>query len=227
MANELYWLLMLGINFSAIMIAFRLWGQVGLFIWMPISAIVANIQVTKLVVLFGLEATLGNIVYATSFLATDILSECYGKREAAKAVGIGFFSLVFMTICMQVAILFHPSEFDIAHESMAVIFAFMPRIAVASLTAYVLSQIHDIYAFAFWKRIRPGKRWLWLRNNASTMVSQLIDTAVFTSLAFWGLYSWPILWQIMVSTYLLKWVVALCDTPFLYLARHWYDSDKR
>ena len=73
--NELYWILMLVLNFALIMAAFRLWGRVGLFVWVPISVIVANIQVTKNVSLFGLEATLGNIVYATGFLATDILSE--------------------------------------------------------------------------------------------------------------------------------------------------------
>ena len=70
---------MLLLNFVAIMVAFKFWGKMGLFIWIPISVIVANIQVTKTVQLFGLEATLGNIVYATSFLATDILSECFGK----------------------------------------------------------------------------------------------------------------------------------------------------
>src|SRR5690554_7687363 len=100
---------MLVLNFGAIMGAFRLWGRVGLLIWIPVSIIVANIQVTKTIEIFALEATLGNIVYATSFLATDILSECYGKQEAYKAVGIGFFSLVVMTLLMNVALLFKPA----------------------------------------------------------------------------------------------------------------------
>ncbi|NLA98459.1 MAG: queuosine precursor transporter, partial [Spirochaetales bacterium] len=89
--NELFWFVMLLCNFTLIMFAFRRWGKLGLFIWVPISVIVANIQVTKNVMLFGLEATLGNIVYATGFLATDILTEFYGKKESAKAVAIGFF----------------------------------------------------------------------------------------------------------------------------------------
>ena len=75
MLNEMWWVLMLVLNFVAILFAYRVWGKLGLFIWIPISVIVANIQVTKNVNLFGLEATLGNIVYSTSFLATDILSE--------------------------------------------------------------------------------------------------------------------------------------------------------
>jgi len=221
--NEFYWVLMLAANFLAIMVAFRLWGKIGLFIWMPISIIVANIQVTKMVIIFGFEATLGNIVYATSFLATDILSECYGKKEATKAVTIGFFSLVVMTVLMNIALLFLPSEADFVHESMYTIFSLMPRVSLASLIAYVISQYHDVFAFEFWKKRKPQVKYLWIRNNASTLVSQLIDTLLFTFIAFWGVYSWDVLSQIIVTTYLLKAVVALLDTPFIYLGRHWFD----
>ncbi len=224
--NELYWFVMLLCNFILIMFAFRKWGKIGLYIWVPISVIVANIQVTKNVMLFGLEATLGNIVYATGFLATDILSEFYGKKESAKAVGIGFFSLLTMTLLMQVAILFEPASSDIAQASLSRIFSLMPRIAFGSLLAYVISNMHDIWAFDFWKRKKPGRNTLWLRNNLSTFVSQLIDTLVFTLIAFWGVYPTDVLVQIMLSTYLLKWVVAMLDTPFMYLARHWYENGK-
>ncbi|MFA5467965.1 MAG: queuosine precursor transporter [Sphaerochaetaceae bacterium] len=224
--NELLWILMLVLNFGAIMGAFRLWGRVGLLIWIPVSIIVANIQVTKTIEIFALEATLGNIVYATSFLATDILSECYGKQEAYKAVGIGFFSLVVMTLLMNVALLFKPAPSDLVHESLSTIFSIMPRIALASLVAYLVSQLHDVFAYEYWRQRRPQTRWLWLRNNASTMVSQLIDTLIFTTIAFVGIYPWEVLWQIMVTTYLLKWVVAALDTPFIYLAQKWFVQGK-
>jgi len=221
--NELFWFGMLVVNFAFIMIAFRLWGKIGLFAWVPVSIIVANIQVTKNVTLFGLEATLGNIVYATSFLATDILSEFFGKREAYKAVGIGFFSLVAMTVLMQLALIFTPSPSDIAHGSMAAIFSLMPRIALASLIAYLVSNLHDVWAFAYWKEKKPGRKTLWMRNNFSTFVSQLIDTVLFTMIAFLGVYPWEVLLQIVISTYLLKWIVAVLDTPCIYLARSWVD----
>jgi len=222
--NELLWIVMLLLNFVAIMVAFKFWGKMGLFIWIPISVIVANIQVTKTVQLFGLEATLGNIVYATSFLATDILSECFGKRDAARAVAIGFFSLVTMTILMNVALVFQPAPSDFVQESLSTIFAIMPRIALGSLVAYMASQFHDIHAFAYWKQRFPGKGSLWFRNNMSTMVSQLIDTLLFTMIAFWGVFPWEVLWQIMLTTYLLKWIVAMFDTPFIYLARKWHSE---
>ncbi|WP_320130373.1 queuosine precursor transporter [uncultured Sphaerochaeta sp.] len=224
--NELYWIVLLILDFIAIMVAFRLWGKLGLYIWVPISIIVANIQVTKTISLFGLEATLGNIVYATSFLATDILSEFFGEKASKKAVAIGFFSLLSMTVLMQVALLFEPSSSDIAQGALSTVFGLMPRIAAGSLIAYVLSNYHDILAFSFWKKRKPGRNTLWLRNNLSTFVSQAIDTLVFTLIAFWGVYPKEVLIQIMISTYVLKWAVALCDTPFIYLARHWVESGK-
>jgi len=222
--NELLWAGMLLANFGAVLLAYRLYGRLGLYIWIPISAIVANIQVIKAVNLFGLDATLGNIVYATSFLVTDILSENYGRKDATRAVGIGFFALLSMTGLMSLALRFVPSEADFAQESLATIFGFMPRIAGASLIAYLVSQYHDIWAFAFWKKRRPATRFLWLRNNASTMLSQLLDTAIFTVIAFWGVFEGSVFWQIFWSTYLLKWIVAALDTPFVYLAKWMKDK---
>ena len=102
--NELLWALMLSANFIAILLCYRFFGKLGLYIWIPISVIIANIQVLKTVELFGLTATLGNIVYATSFLATDILGENYQVKDARRAVYIGFFALISMTVFMNIAL---------------------------------------------------------------------------------------------------------------------------
>lgn len=219
--NEFLWLVMLILNFTAILISYRFWGKTGLYIWVPIAIIIANIQVTKTINIFGLTATLGNIVYATSFLVTDILSENYGKRDASRAVGIGFFALLMMTILMNIALFFVPAKSDFAQGSLSAIFSLMPRIALGSLTAYGFSQLHDIWAYDFWKRKFSADRYLWMRNNFSTMVSQLLDTLIFTFIAFWGVFEWGVLIQIIITTYLLKWLVALLDTPFLYIAKRW------
>ena len=224
--NELLWLVMLAVNFGFILFSYRMFSRPGLFAWVPLAAIVANIQVIKLVELFGVTATLGNIVYASSFLVTDILSEIYGKEQAKKAVFIGLFSLVAMTVLMNLALWFTPAPDDFSQDSLAKIFGFMPRIAGASLLAYLISQMHDVWAYDFWRKQFPGLRFIWLRNNASTMVSQLIDSTVFTVLAFWGVFPVGILVQIFWTTYLIKWVVAVADTPFIYLARHWFDQGK-
>ncbi len=223
MQNELLWLVMLLVNFFLIILAYKLFGKWGLIMWIPISVIVANIQVIQTVELFGLVATLGNIVYATSFLVTDILSENYGKSEAKKAVWIGFFSLISMTILMNLALYFAPLAGDdfaaTTHEATSTIFKLMPRIAVASLIAYLLSQRHDVWAFHFWKKRFPTDKQLWLRNNLSTMVSQFIDSSVFVLAAFYGVFETSVLWEIFITTYFLKWIVAAADTPFVYWAK--------
>jgi len=214
--NELLWVLMLIGNFVLITIAHKLFGKKGLFMWVVIAAIIANIQVTKTVDLFWMAASLGNIVYATSFLATDILSEYYGKEEAKRAVYIGLFTILVATILMQVALWFKPIAEDFAHESLVNIFGIMPRIALGSITAYFVSQRHDIWAYAFWKK-KTNK--IWIANNASTMVSQLIDSLIFVTIAFAGVFPFGVLVQIFITTYVLKWIVAAADTPFVYLAK--------
>jgi queuosine precursor transporter len=229
MQNELLWLAMLLANFMLIILAYKLFGKWGLIMWIPVSVIVANIQVVQTVELFGLAATLGNIVYATSFLVTDILSENYGKQEAKKAVWIGFFSLISMTILMNLALYFKPLEGDdfalITHEATATIFKLMPRIAVASLIAYLLSQRHDVWAFHLWKKRFNKENQLWLRNNLSTMVSQLIDSSVFVLIAFYGVFETGVLIEIFITTYFLKWIVATADTPFVYWGRRIFRKD--
>ena len=225
MTNELWWFVMMAVNFLAVMLVYRLWGKIGLFAWMPLSVMMANVQVIKLVDLFGIGATLGNIVYATGFLVTDILSENHGKKEATQAVWIGFFSLLAMTLIMTLALKFTPSADDFAQPALETIFTVMPRLAFASMVAYLLSQGHDVWAFHFWKKRTQGK-WLWLRNNASTMVSQLLDSVVFTTLAFYGTVPTNVFWQLVISTYVLKFLVAALDTPFVYWAQHMKRQDK-
>ena len=222
MLNEFLWVLMLVVNFISILIFYRIMGKTGLFVWIPISIILANIQVLKTVELFGITNTLGNIIYATSFLVTDILSENYSKKDAFKAVVIGFMSLLFMTLIMQIAILFTPSSDDFAQSSLKTIFGIMPRIALASLFAFILSEFHDIWAYNYWKKRFSSPAYIWLRNNASTVVSQLIDSTVFTFIAFFGVFPNKIFIQILITTCVFKWIVAFLDTPCVYIAAYWH-----
>jgi len=225
-SNEILWLFLLLANFFAILAAYRLFGKTGLYIWIPISTILANIQVLKMVDLFTIGVTLGNITYASSFLVTDILSENYGKKSAKKSVYIGFFSLSATVIIMNLALMFKPNEFDFVQESLKNIFSLLPRIALASLIAYAVSQLHDVWAYNLWKTRLPGVQFLWLRNNASTVVSQLLDSVIFTFIAFWGLLPNNEFLEILLTTYLLKVVVAAVDTPFLYLAKMMFTHQK-
>lgn len=214
---------MLGVNFGGILLAYRLFGRVGLYVWIPIATIVANIQVLKLVDVFGLTATLGNIVYASSFLVTDILSENYGRKDANRAVAIGFLALISTVVLMNLALLFTPDASDAIQPHLEAIFTVLPRITLASLVAYALSQYHDVWAYHLWKKRYPETRHIWVRNNLSTLVSQLIDSVVFTVIAFAGVVPRSVLWEIVITTYVLKALVAVADTPLVYLARRWHD----
>ncbi|MGR9049978.1 queuosine precursor transporter [Halobacillus faecis] len=225
MSNEVLWILFALINFGLLLGIYRAFGKPGLFVWIGMSTVLANIQVVKTVEMFGLNATLGNIVYGTAFLATDILNEKYGKKEARKAVWLGFSTLIIMTIIMQFAILFNPGENDIAQPALQSLFGLVPRIALGSMLAYIVSQYFDVWLYAKLKEHFPSDRALWVRNNGSTMISQLLDTSIFCFIAFFGLYPFEIWLEIFITTYIIKFIVAALDTPFFYMAKKMPYSD--
>lgn len=216
MSNELIFIIELLCTFSFLLFSYKLFGKTGIYVWIVLATILANVQVTVTVGMFGMVATLGNIIYGSSFLATDILSEKHGVREARKGVYIGFFANIITMLIMQLIIRYTPHSSDFMMEHVSQIFMLFPRIVAGSLAAFLVSQLHDTWAFEFWKQRFP--KYLWLRNNASTLVSQALDTAIFVSVAFVGVFEAEIVWGIAFSTYILKLIVALCDTPFMYLA---------
>ena len=229
MRNEMLWAGMLIVNFLAILFAYVRFGRIGLYIWIPISTILANIQVVMLVDLFGFGTTLGNILYAGGFLVTDILAENYGREYAKRAVKIGFFSLIVMTVIMQIAVNFTPSDVEegiLTFNGVKRIFDFMPRIVIASLISYWVSQTHDIWAYEKWRERFSERKHIWIRNNMSTMVSQLIDNSLFTIIAFWGIYPKEVLLEIFITTYFMKFIVAVFDTPFVYIASYLKSKKK-
>ena len=217
MYNHYFWFLLLFVNFGFIILFYGLFGKMGLYCWIVISVIIANIQVIKTVEIFGFVATLGNIVYGSSFLVTDILNENYGKKAAKKAVYLGFTTIFCVVVLMQLAILFIPHKSDFSQNSLITIFSFMPRIAFASMIAFVLSEFHDVWAYSL---LREKSKKIWFANNLSTIISQLIDTLIFVAIAFWGIFELPIIIDIFFTTYVFKLIVALLDSPFLYLSKY-------
>lgn len=217
--NEILFVITILVNFISILITYKFFNKTGLFVWVAISTIIANIEATKCVDMFNMSVTLGNVVYSTVFLATDILSEIYGGKEARKAVRIGFFSMIVFTILTQIDLLFIPNSQDLVNESMHIIFGFMPRFCFASLLTYIISNTLDTYLYEFVKNKFPENRYLWVRNNASTMISQLIDSILFTIVAFLGVYSFKVIVNLIIVTYVIKFIVAVLDTPFIYIAK--------
>ena len=224
MTNELLWFGLMILCYLAVLLIYKLFGRKGLFAWVAMSIILANIQVMKTIQIFGLVTAEGNIVYSSIFFVSDILNEVYGKKEARKAVYVGFFVLVMTTVIMQVTLMFIPDSSDTMAPHLAAIFGFMPRIALASLAAYICSQMYDVWMYAFMKKYH-GRRLLWLRSNVSVIFSQLIDNTIFTLIAFYGIFSWDIIIQIYVTSLILKIIVSFVDTPFLYVARNIKPED--
>jgi hypothetical protein len=224
MSNELLWILFALVNFGLITAVYKLFGKTGLFAWIALGTVLANIQVIKSIDFqfgtFIIGATLGNIMYGTLFLVTDALGEKYGIKQARKAVYIGFFSLISTVIIMKLAIAFEPSAFGVeANNALKIIFEPMMRVMLGSLIAYGVSQMVDVYLFDAIKKKLPSKKHLYIRNIGSTMISQALDTAIFVPIAFLGYFPNELVIEIFYTTYFIKLLVAILDTPFVYLIR--------
>lgn len=217
--NEFLFFVTLFVNFAGILAFYRLWSKTGLFCWIAFASIIANIEAVKCVDIFGLALTLGNVMYGTVFLATDILSEIYGGKTARKAVLIGFGATLVFCIVSQITLLYVPNSSDYASGAMQTVFSIMPRMTVASMIAYLISNALDTFLYDAIRKRFPADRFLWIRNNGSTLTSQLVDSVIFTLLAFWGVFPTGVLFELCFTTYAIKLLVAICDTPFLYLAK--------
>ena len=218
MNNEILFLLCNIVSLSFVLFLYRCLGKVGLIVWVAIATVMVNIEVLKCVTMFGLAMTLGNVLYGSTFLATDILSEQYGGKTARKAVLIGVACSVISTVIFQISLMFVPNEYDFASGAMKTIFALAPRICISSLLCYYLSNTIDTYLYDFIRR-STGEKALWLRNNGSTLISQAIDSILFTLLAFGGMMPTSVLIELALSTYIAKVMVAIFDTPFMYMAK--------
>ena len=222
MENGLIYILQTLGTLVLVLICFRL-GKAWLMSYMAMAAVMMNLVVVKQMSLFGLDATGGNVLYASLFLATDLLSEHWGAREARRAVRIGFMGGLFFLATLAIMLRYTPGEFDVAQSHMEAIFSFLPRIVLGSLAAYLSAQHLDVWLYQRIHRA-TGDRALWLRNNGSTWISQAVDTTIFYSIAFWGVF--PI-GEAILFTWLLKILVAALDTPILYLARHFRPLELR
>ena len=173
---------------------------------------------------FGVEQTLGNILFGSTFLVTDILSEKYGKKDAQLSVNLGIATSIGFITLSQLWLQYTPAANDWAMESFRVIFSNTPRVMLASLLVYAIVQRLDVWLYHKWwdftrKKFGDSDRFLWLRNNGSTMLSQLMNALLDTFGAFGGLYELPTLISICISSYAIFFITALADTPFVYLAR--------
>ena len=223
--NEIILFLSVFAFFGGLVAFFRLFGKNGIFAWTVICTIAANIEVLILVHAYGMDTTLGNVIFASSFLATDIMSEIYGKKEANTCVKIGLAANITFILISQSWFLYVPAPSDTMASPIRTVFANTPRVMLSSLFASAVCELYDVWAYHhIWswseKKFGNKKTFLWLRNNGSTMVSQLINVVVFNLLAFVGVFPRDVIIQILIFGYAIFLVTSILDTPFLYWARY-------
>lgn len=229
MYNNVILILSLFITYMTVLIIFKLFQEQGLFMWTIIATIAANIEALMVIQAFGMEMTLGNILFASTFLVTDIASETYGKKTAQKTVILGIATSIIFILISQSWMLYQPSETDWVTPSIRKIFSTTPRMMLASLSVYAFVQMFDVWLYHLWwdftlKKFGDKKSFLWLRNNGSTLLSQLLNSVLFTWAAFWNIYDTKTLFSIAISSYIIFIITSLADTPFIYVARKIFDK---
>lgn len=224
MFNVLWGVFFMLVHFAFFLLCYRLFGKKGLYAWIGFATVIANIQVAKTIEMsigtFGIVMTLGNTIYTSIYMSTDLLNEKYGRQSAKQAVWFGFFTLIASTILMQMTLAFVPQADDFAHEPMTALFGFLPQVAAGSMCAYFVSQFLDVRVFSYLKQKFPVRNQFWIRINGSSLVSQFVDSLVFCTIAFYNIHAFDIWIQIFLTTYLLKLLISFLATPVLYWARN-------
>lgn len=228
MSNETLIITSFVIIYGGVVAFYRFFGKNGLLAFNVLASLIANIEVLILVRAFGVEMTLGNVLFASTFLITDIMSENHSRKDANRAVVISTLCSIIFIAISQMWLLYSPSENDWASGAFRTIFSSTPRIVCASLLVYLISQLTDVWLYHKWwdwckKKFGDEKKGLWIRNNGSTMISQLLNTLLYTFFAFYGTYEMKTLLSIFISSYIIFFVTSLLDTPFVYWCRKIHD----
>jgi uncharacterized integral membrane protein (TIGR00697 family) len=229
--QEWLWLFTVMADLGFAVLCYRLFGRVGLYGVIVFSLLLANIMGPKLTMVFGLQTSMGVIIYSSIFFATDLLSEKYGRAEAQRAVLLGFFISIALVLMTQLSMLYMPTtapetaEFaSTVHAATVTLFDYTPRFVFGSLLAYLLSQSLDVWIFHKIRAATGGKH-LWLRNTGSTLLSQAADTLIYGLVVWWGLVDLATALQLAAAKYVFKFAIAVIDTPFIYWARRWPPRD--
>ena len=227
--QELLWVLTVVYDLGLAILLYRFFGKHGLYTAVVLGIVLGNLQGGKVSELefFGHSFTvsMGAILYSGIYFATDVLNEKFGRAEANRAVMLGFVANVAVMITLVLSVQFKPSNITGSalevHKAISTLAIYSPAFVIGSLTAYLISQTFDVWLF---HKIRSytGESKLWLRNNLSTITSQLLDTMIyqFTWVIATGM-EWKVAFLLAVTKYVFKVLMALVDTVFIYWVRKW------
>ena len=227
--QELLWVLTVVYDLGLAILLYRFFGKYGLYTAVVLGIVLGNLQGGKVSELefFGHSFTvsMGAILYSGIYFATDVLNEKFGRAEANRAVMLGFVANVAVMITLVLSVQFKPSNITGSalevHKAISTLAIYSPVFVIGSLTAYLISQTFDVW---FFHKIKSytGESKLWLRNNLSTITSQLLDTMIyqFTWVIATGM-EWKVAFLLAATKYVFKVLMALVDTVFIYWVRKW------
>ena len=226
--QELLWLLTVVYDLGLAILLYRFFGKYGLYTAVVLGIVLGNLQGGKVseLTLFGYNftASMGAILYSGIYFATDVLNEKFGREEANRAVMLGFVANVAVMITLLISIQFRPSDITGSalevHNAISTLAGYSPIFVIGSLTAYLISQTFDVW---FFHKIRSytGESKLWLRNNLSTITSQLLDTMIYQFTWVMAGMDIKTAFLIAVTKYIFKVFIAGIDTIFIYWVRKW------
>lgn len=230
MSNEVLFIISIFLYFGGFLMFYYLFGKKGLLIWNCVALIMANIEVIILIDAFGLTMTLGNVCFASSFLVTDLLCEKYTRKDANMTVLTGFLVTIVFVLITQFWLLYTPAESDKVMPHFIGIFTNTPRVILAGIIVYLIVQLLDIKLYYYWWEVtkkfnKDASRYMWVRNNLSTIIAQFFNAALFNIIAFYGIFSNQDLINVIISTFIIYVIMALLDTPFLYISRRVKPKD--
>ena len=216
------WLSIIELSFLcfALLFFFRFFQKIGVFIFIALAVLIGNIQILHEAHFSFIDLPLGTLAFSTSFLASNLLNEHFGKKEAQKAVFLTFFIQIFFGLMMILTLGYKPLPSSRSYyQSMLLLFTPSLRLFIASLSAFVIAQLVDIFIFDYLKRGRS----LFERSNIAILFSALIDNTVFSLLTFYFLAPHPyplkkIFFEFILGTYWIRVFVGFLETPIIYLS---------
>ena len=227
--QELLWVLTVVYDLGLAIILYRFFGKYGLYAAVILGIVLGNLQGGKVSQLeffgYSFTASMGAILYSGIYFATDVLNEKFGREEANRAVMLGFVANIAVMVTLLISVQFKPSQITGSalevHNAISILASYSPTFVIGSLIAYLVSQTFDVWIFHKIKVLTDG-RYLWLRNNVSTITSQALDTFLYTFV--WVIateLSFLAAFGIALTKYVFKVIIALIDTIFIYWVRKW------